>query len=101
MSGVFQLLVLLLLIDRSAGRTEPKKPFVITNYGAVGDRKAINTESIQRAIDAAASAGGGAVIVPEGTFVSGAIFLKPDVQLRIERFQELGAGTPSYLRLIC
>lgn len=61
-----------------------QKDFVITAYGAKpgGD---INTMAFQQAIDAAAAAGGGTVIVPAGRFVTGTIELKSNVQLRIEK----------------
>lgn len=53
----------------------------IADFGAVGDGKTLNTKSIQAAIDHAAAAGGGVVMIPEGEFLSGAIFLKPGVSL--------------------
>ncbi len=55
----------------------------ITDFGAVGDGRTLSTESIQRAIDTAAVTGG-TVVVPEGRFLSGAIFLKEKVSLRID-----------------
>jgi exo-poly-alpha-galacturonosidase len=55
----------------------------IADYGAVGDGKTVNTEAIQDAIDACTLGGGGVVIVPEGTFLSGAVFIKPGVNLHI------------------
>ena len=60
------------------------KPFAITAYGAVADGKTLNTAAIQQAIDAAAAAGGGVVRIPAGTFRSGAIFLKKDVELYLD-----------------
>jgi exo-poly-alpha-galacturonosidase len=63
----------------------PSKRFAITDQGAVGDGKTLNTKAIQTAIDRCASAGGGVVAVPAGTFVSGAIFLKQGVNLSLEQ----------------
>lgn len=57
--------------------------FVITEHGAVDGGETLNTESIQQAIDAAHEAGGGRVVIPEGTFRSGAIFLKDGVELHV------------------
>ncbi len=57
------------------------KPFVITDYGAVADGTTLNSAAIQRAIDAAHAAGGGTVVVPAGTFLSGSVFLQQGVAL--------------------
>jgi len=67
------------------GRPEAAKRYVIADHGAVGDGRTLNTKAIQSAIDKCASDGGGTVVVPAGTFVSGAIFLKQGVNLHIER----------------
>jgi polygalacturonase len=59
--------------------------FPITALGAVGDGKTLNTKAIQGAIEACARDGGGVVVVPQGTFVTGALFLKQGVNLQVER----------------
>lgn len=60
-----------------------EKNFLITDYGAVADTAGINTAAIQKAIDQCAVDGGGTVIIPTGTFISGSIFLKEKVSLHI------------------
>jgi exo-poly-alpha-galacturonosidase len=79
------LLVGLLLSDNivAAGAGVPVN-FDITKFGAVGDGKTLNTVSIQNAIDAC-SKSGGVVVVPKGKFITGAIFLKQGVNLKIEK----------------
>jgi polygalacturonase len=62
-----------------------EKRFVISDFGAVADTATVNTKAIQSAIDKCAAAGGGVVVVPKGTFVSGAIFLKQGVNLTVEK----------------
>src|SRR5439155_12161217 len=56
----------------------------IADYGASSDGKMKNTDAFARAIDAAAAAGGGKVIVPRGTWLTGPIRLKSDVELHLE-----------------
>jgi polygalacturonase len=51
----------------------------------VGDGKTLNTDAIQKTIDACAAAGGGTVVVPKGTFLSGAIFIKKPVNFRVDK----------------
>jgi len=71
----------------AAAQTGGKTPqrFVISDFGAVADAKTVNTKAIQAAIDKCAAAGGGVVVVPKGTFLSGAIFLKQGVNLTVEK----------------
>lgn len=59
--------------------------FDVTTFHAVGDATTMNTAAIQSTIDAAAAAGGGTVVVPEGVFRSGSIFLKQGVSLHLSR----------------
>ena len=62
------------------------KRYLITDFGAVADGKTVNTKAIQAAIDkCAATKKGGVVVVPKGTFLSGAIFLKQGVNLLLEK----------------
>jgi alpha-L-rhamnosidase len=61
------------------------KLLVITDAGAVGDGKTLNTEAIQKAIDQLAASGGGTIVIPQGTFLSGAIFLKPGIGLYLDK----------------
>ena len=71
------------LVSFDALNISKQATYDIVRYGAVGEGKTVNTEAIQDAIDACALGGGGVVVVPEGTFLSGAIFFKPGVNLRI------------------
>ena len=64
-------------------RVEPPHDYAITDFGAVAGGAALNTTAIQSAIDTATAKGGGTVVIPAGVFRSGAIFLKPGVELRL------------------
>ena len=55
----------------------------ITKFGAVGDGKTINTYAIQKAIQACPV--GGTVVVPAGTYKTGAFWLKSDMTLEIQK----------------
>ena len=56
----------------------------ILDYGAIADGKTLCTEQIQTAIDACFATGGGRVSVPCGTYYSGTIWLKSNVELHME-----------------
>ena len=58
--------------------------FGIADYGAKTDAKpSENARAIQAAIDAAAKAGGGRVVVPAGEWTSGTVWLKSRVELHL------------------
>lgn len=57
--------------------------FDIRTYGAVGDGKAVDSPAINKAIEAAAAAGGGMVFFPAGTWLSFSIRLKSNVELHL------------------
>jgi polygalacturonase len=65
----------------------------IATAGAVGDGTTLNTAKIQAAIDKLAAAGGGTLAIPQGVFLSGAIFLKPGVHLHLEQGGVLKGST--------
>ena len=65
---------------------------LITDFGAKADGATLNTKAIQAAIDHAANKGG-TVVVPKGVFVSGALFFKPKVNLRLEAGSVLQCST--------
>ena len=73
----------------------PDKICDITHYGAEGHRLqiALNTDAIQKAIDDCASAGGGTVLVPKGNFLTNPLFLKNNIQLKLEKDATLVAST--------
>ena len=56
----------------------------ILDYGAIPDGKTLNTSRIQMAIDEASEYNDSTVIIPEGTFLSGAIYLKKGFEKEYE-----------------
>jgi polygalacturonase len=63
----------------------PNKSFAATSFGAVGDGKTMNTQSFRKAIAACRDAGGGQVIVPAGTFLTGPVELSSNMALVLEK----------------
>jgi polygalacturonase len=72
------------ILSRVKAPQFPAKDFMITDYGAVGDGKNC-AQAINKAISAANKAGGGRVVVPPGTFLTGVIYLKSNVNLYISQ----------------
>jgi hypothetical protein len=58
--------------------------FIITDYGAVGNAKTLNTAAINKALSACAKAGGGTVVVPTGTFRTGPLRMFSNTTLSLE-----------------
>ncbi|MDF2564204.1 MAG: Exo-poly-alpha-galacturonosidase [Massilibacillus sp.] len=63
--------------------TSIPKIFNIAEYGAVGDGTTLNTKAIQATIDACSV--GGKVLIPAGTFKTGAIWLKGNMTLEVAK----------------
>lgn len=60
--------------------------FVVTDYGVRSDDSIlIQTAQIQAVIDTAAACGGGVVVIPDGVYLSGALFFRQGTRLHIER----------------
>lgn len=60
------------------------KQYVFTEHGICDDGQ-VYTEKIQNLIDTAAENGGGVIVVPEGTYLTGALFFRQNVHLYIAR----------------
>lgn len=60
------------------------KHYRITEYGVVNDSTKLQTGEIQQVIDLAAENGGGVIVIPKGTFLSGSLFFKPKTHLHLE-----------------
>ena len=56
----------------------------ILDFGAISDGITLNTLAIQNAIDKCAQSGGGRVTIPSGTYKSGTIWLRSNVELHLE-----------------
>ena len=78
---------LLVLFSTATGLSAatPQKRFLVTDFGAIGDGTTLNTTKIQSGIDQISLKGGGTLVVPKGVFMSGAVFLKPGVNLHLDQ----------------
>ena len=61
----------------------PDRDFLLTDFGAAGDGKTVNTKAIRDAMEAA-SKEGGRVVVPNGIWLTGPIQLLSNVNLYLE-----------------
>jgi len=56
----------------------------VRDYGAVGNGTTLDSPAIDKAISAAADAGGGTVLLPAGTYLCGSIHLKSNIHLLVD-----------------
>jgi polygalacturonase len=71
--------------------------FNVRSFGAVGDGKNLDSPAINGAIEAAAEAGGGTVLVPAGSYLCGSIRLKSNIHLLIDAGATI-VGAPQELQ---
>ena len=60
------------------------KQYKITDFGISSDSTLVQTQKIQDIIDRASKSGGGVIVIPKGTFLSGALFFKQGTHLYLE-----------------
>lgn len=58
------------------------RQYVLTQHGILDDGR-IHTQQIQDLIDTAAKAGGGVIVVPAGTYLTGSLFFRQGVHLYV------------------
>jgi hypothetical protein len=68
----------------SSPQSESDHFFSARTFGATGDGKTKDTAAIQRAIDACTQSGGGIVYVAPGTYLTGTLVLKSNVNFHLE-----------------
>lgn len=57
------------------------RQYVVTEFGVSTDSTVVQTDLLQKVIDTAAKDGGGVVVIPKGTFLTGSLFFKPGTHL--------------------
>ena len=56
----------------------------ITKFGVKNDSTILQTKAIQKVIDQAFAKGGGTIVIPKGTYLSGALFFKKKTNLLLQ-----------------
>jgi polygalacturonase len=75
------------------------RTYNVRDFGAKGDGVAIDTVSVQSAIDACSKDKGGTVLIPAGDFVIGTIELKNNVTLHlVAQGKLLGSANPEHYK---
>jgi len=69
--------------------------FDVRSYGAIGDGAALDTDAINRAVEAAHAAGGGTIRFPAGNYLSFSIRLRSRITLQLDAGATLIAATPA------
>jgi len=77
-----------------AQASEPPRRYEVKGFGAIGDSKVLDTDAINRAIEAAAAAGGGTVHFSAGTYASYSIHLRSNVALYLDQGATILAADP-------
>jgi hypothetical protein len=77
-----------------------QKEYNVRNYGAKGDGVTLDTDALNKAIEACSKAGGGIVLLPKGTYLTGTVFLQSSITLFLDEgsiikgIHELNKYTP-------
>lgn len=89
MRKLFLLLVVVIATTISAN------DYMVKDYGAKGDGKTLDHQAVNQAILAASKAGGGRVVLTQGTYLCGSIRLKSDVELHLMKGAKILAAPAS------
>jgi polygalacturonase len=81
--------------EQTSGATAARVTLNIRDLGAKGDGTTKDTEAIQQAIDRCSVLGGGEVLAPAGNYLTGAIALRSNTILRLDKDAAI-IGTPDF-----
>lgn len=70
--------------------------FNVTDYHVAGDGLTLNTKNLQKLIDKVSKSGGGRVVFPAGTYLTGSLSLKSHVELHLEHGATLLGSTSPF-----
>lgn len=71
--------------DKTGQAGDPEKAatgaYNVKDFGAAGDGRTLDTQAIDKTIEACSAAGGGTVLFPAGVYLTGTVHLKSDLTL--------------------
>lgn len=91
--------IFLLIVFTCFFRSIAGQDIRITDRGAIGDGRFLNTEILQSAIDKVNQSGGGTVIIPAGKYLTGSVDMKSGVTLYLESGATLLGSLDPFLYL--
>jgi polygalacturonase len=81
---ILKTIICLLLIWAGISCSNQTSSYNILDFGARGDGKTMNTKAINKAVEICNKKGGGTVLIPPGTFVTGTVVLLSNVNFNLE-----------------
>lgn len=79
------LMVILMALPFSVAAAVPRRgPYDIRDFGAKSGGKTLCTEALQNAVNKCAADGGGTVLLPAGTWLTGTVYLRSRVTVQLE-----------------
>ena len=87
--------IFILLLLTSVVYSQTTAFYNVRNFGAKGDGKVLDTDAVNKAIDAAAAKGGGTVYLPAGTYLCFSIRLKSNITIYIDNGATILAADPA------
>jgi len=84
-----------LVLTASIAISVPAGIYDVTEHGAVGDGRTLDTAAINRTIELAAAGGGGTVYFPAGRYLSYSIHLKSNITLYLSQGAAIVAAQPT------
>src|SRR5437868_5293387 len=93
--GLAAMVLVLGAVDPPAMARQASGIFDVRSFGAAGDGRGVDSGAINKAVDAAAAAGGGIVVLPAGRYLSFSIRLKSHVTLQFQPGAVLVAAEPA------
>lgn len=77
------------------------KQYIVTDYKVLQDSNLLQTDQLQAVIDLAQQEGGGVIVIPKGTFLSGSLFFRQGTHLHLCEGAKLkGSDDISHFKLL-